>query len=36
MGGGIRRRETERLFGAAASRLCAWEHDIHACDKACP
>lgn len=36
MGGGIRRRETERLFGAAASRLCTWEHYVHACDKACP
>ena len=35
VGGGIRRRETERLFNTAASRLSEWRQDVLACDKAC-
>ena len=34
VGGGIRRRETERLFSSAASRLVEWEQDVCSCDKA--
>ncbi len=33
MGGGIRLRETQRLFHAAASKLCEWSADIATCEQ---
>ena len=32
MGGGIRMRETHRLFMGVASRMTDWRADIEACD----